>query len=148
MDTHAAAGEHRLGACIADPGGWGTAPNLRRFAITFAVSTNDDTALGVAGQVAFDWMQAGVDGSLRLRWSSVQRGDWVHRVKELRGYVWAVQPFTLEGQVESITFPSWRTRAENDTLAAGTATLFDALTCPKAVTKFLASTGGCEHCEP
>lgn len=98
MDTHAAAGEHRLGACIADPGGWGTAPNLRRFAITLAVSTNDAAALGVAGQVAFDWMQAGVDGSPRLRWSSVQRGDWVHRVKEFRGYVRAVQPFTVEAR--------------------------------------------------
>jgi hypothetical protein len=55
----------------------------------------------------------------KLRWSIMQRGYWVHGVSNLRDFIPAAEPFTMDGRVEQITCPILLTAAENDPLGAG-----------------------------
>ena len=54
---------------------------------------------------------------------------------------------TMKGRAEMIRCPTLIMAAENDALAIGAQTLFDALKCPKALIKFTAAEGAGGHCE-
>ena len=86
-------------------------------------------------------------GNAGQRWKVVQRGFWANGVGSLRDYFKETERFTMKGRAEMVRCPTLLTAAENDPLAIGAQTLFDALTCPKALIKFTAVEGAGGHCE-
>jgi len=147
LAPRAASGEPRLAACIADPGQWSLAGPFRPLAVKLGVSTDSAANLGELEQPVVDRLQQFVMASPALTWKVMRRGFWVHGVDNLRDYLRAVEPFTLEGRVDQITCPMLMALAENDPLAAGTQQFFDALRCPKTLLRFTAQEGAGDHCE-
>jgi alpha-beta hydrolase superfamily lysophospholipase len=147
LAPRAASSEHRLAACIADPGLFGIPEPLRRMLVQFGVSESAAADIGSLDQATLDKIDRAMSANERMRWTIHQRGFWVHGVDSLGGYLRAVQPFTLEGRVEDIRCPTLLTVAENDPLGAGAPAFYDALTCEKTLLRFTAADGAGEHCE-
>jgi dienelactone hydrolase len=142
-----ASGEHRLAACIADPGQPSIAGAFRGFMIKLGVPPEAVTNLGEIDQQILDGVWQAVMQNRKLRWSIVQRGFWVHGVDNLRDYLRLVEQFTMEGRAELIRCPTLMTLAEADPLTAGTQAFFDALRCPKDLIRFSSADGAGDHCE-
>jgi dienelactone hydrolase len=147
LAPRAASGEHRLGACIADPGfdgiwqgmvGMATAAGLPREAVD-ALPDADDQTLRTIG--------AGIEAEPHARWGVLKRGFWVNGADNLADWLKAIRPFTLEGRYSDIRCPTLLTMAENDPLSRGTPEMLDKLPCPKSLLRFTAAEGASEHCE-
>ena len=147
LAPRAASGEHRLAACIADPGQWGIADAFRGFAVKLGASPETSANLGELDEATLDRLTAVITKDPSLRWKLVQRGFWVHGVGGLRDYLRAIEDYTMKGRADAITCPTLLTLAENDPLTASTQTFFEALRCPKALLRFSAAEGASEHCE-
>jgi pimeloyl-ACP methyl ester carboxylesterase len=147
LAPRAASGEHRLAACVADPGLFGIPEPLRRMLVQFGVSESAAADVASLDQGTLDKIDGAMSANARMRWTIHQRGFWVHGVDSLGGYLRAVQPFTLEGRVEEIRCPTLITTAENDPLGAGAPAFYDALKCEKTLLRFTAADGAGEHCE-
>ena len=147
LAPRAASGEPRLAACIADPGQWSIAGSFRPLAVKLGASPDNAMNLGELPQAVIDRMWEFVMASRTLTWKIVQRGFWVHGVDNLRDYLRAVEPFTMDGRIEGLRCPTLMTLAENDPLAAGTEQFFDKLRCPKTLLRFSAQEGAGDHCE-
>jgi hypothetical protein len=87
-------------------------------------------------------------------WHGVKLGqpDWAADSRSLafdnlRDFLRAAEPFTMDGRAELIRCPTLLTFAENDPLGAGAQTFFDALRCPKELIRFTAAEGAGDHCE-
>jgi pimeloyl-ACP methyl ester carboxylesterase len=133
LSLRAATGEHRLAACIADPGLWGP------LAIFGAGQLPPDAG---AGQLAK------IDASsARGHWSLTQRGYFVHGVNTMQALFLELQKYTLDGLIENIACPTLITRAENDALSGTAQRVYDALVCPKELLEFAAADGAGDHCE-
>ena len=145
--ARAASAEHRLAACIADPGQWSIADGFRGAAIKLGATPEAVADLGAIDQALLERLEQTIFNNRKLKWSVVQRGFWVHGVSDLRAYLRSVEQFTMEGRAELIRCPMLLTLAENDPLATNTPAFFDALRCPKALIKFTAAEGAGEHCE-
>lgn len=92
-------------------------------------------------------VQAMIDGNRDLRWKIVQRGYWANGRTGFRDYLSDVQRYTIQGRAEAIRCPTLITAAENDPLAKGAQTLFDALRREKRLVRFTAAEGAGDHCE-
>lgn len=147
LAPRAASGEHRLAACIADPGQPGLAEAFRGFLIKFGVPPEAVTNLGEIDQQVLEGIWQVVAADRKLRWNIVQRGFWVHGVDNLRDYLRSVEQFTMQGRIEQIRCPTLVTLAEDDPLAAGAQAFFDALRCRKDLIRFTAADGAGDHCE-
>ncbi|QDQ97536.1 alpha/beta hydrolase family protein [Tomitella fengzijianii] len=147
LAPRAASGEHRLAACIADPGQWDIADAIRRFLAAFGVPDADTVDVTGLDEATLAHLSAAIDADREMRWQIVQRGYWTTGVPDLRGFLRALAGFTLKDRVGGIRCPTLLTAAENDPLAADTAAFFDALTCPKALLRFTAAEGAGEHTE-
>ena len=147
LAPRAASGEHRLAACIADPGNWGIGPGMREFAIGFGLSEAEAAAFPNVDEATRQRMSDAVSADRRQRWRVIQRGYWVHGVSTLSDYLRSGEQFTLEGCVQKIRCPTLITCADRDPLARGAQSLFDALTCPKAIMHFNAAEGAGDHVE-
>jgi alpha-beta hydrolase superfamily lysophospholipase len=128
LAPRAASGEHRLAACIADPGNWGIGPGLRQFALGYGLSQAEADALPDLDEPTLRRMSDAISTNRRLRWSVIQRGFWVHGVRTLGDYLRSAERFTLEGRAEEIRCPTLITSADRDPLARGVSSLHDALT--------------------
>lgn len=133
LSLRAATGEHRLAACIADPGLWGP------LALFSGAAANP--------QAAAEKMQQMAANDPRLRWSLFARGYFVHGVDTAVALLEALQGFTLDGLVENIACPTLLTAAENDDLGKTAPRVYEALTCRKTLLKFSAAEGAGDHCE-
>lgn len=147
LAPRAASGEPRLAACIADPGQRSLAGSFRPLAVKLGASPESAQNLGELDQPVMDRLWQFVTASPVLTWKVALRGFWVHGVDNLRDYLRAIEPFTLDGRVDRITCPTLMTLAENDPLAAGTQQFFDELRCPKTLLRFTAQEGAGDHCE-
>jgi alpha-beta hydrolase superfamily lysophospholipase len=147
LAPRAASGEHRLAACIADPGQPGLAEAFRGFLTEFGVPAEATADLGEMDQDILDGIEQTVGADRGLRWRIVQRGFWVHGVGNLRDYLRAIEAFTMAGRTELISCPTLITLAEADPLTAGTQGFFEALRCPKDLSRFAAADGAGDHCE-
>jgi alpha-beta hydrolase superfamily lysophospholipase len=145
LAPRAASGEHRLAACVADPGEWSITGSIRGFAIKLGAAPDAVGNLAELDQQVLDRMEQ--VSTPKLRWSVIQRGYWVHGVSNLRDFLRVAEQFTMDGRVEQITCPTLLTAAENDPLGAGAQAFFDALLCPKTLIRFTAAEGAGEHCE-
>ena len=147
LAPRAASAEHRLAACIADPGQWSIADGFRGAAIKLGAPPEAVADLGAIDQALLERLEQTICNNRKLRWSVVQRGFWVHGVGDLRAYLHSVEQFTMVGRAELIRCPTLLTLAENDPLAANAQAFFDALRCPKTLVNFTAAEGAGEHCE-
>ena len=146
--ARAASVERRIAALIADPGHWGLADSTRatlRHMLKLPHNTVHDIA--ALDQSLLDKMEAKIRKNRQMNWMVVQRGFWVHGVNTLRDFLISTQLFTMESRAELIRCPTLITQAEKDPVAAGAATFFDALRCPKTLLRFTAAEGAGEHCE-
>jgi alpha-beta hydrolase superfamily lysophospholipase len=147
LAPRAASGEHRLAACIADPGNWGIGPGLRQLALEFGLPQAQADAIPNLDEATLQRMSDAISADRRLRWSVIQRGYWVNGVSTLGDYLRSGAQFTLAGRVEKIRCPTLITSADRDPLARGAQSLYDALMCPKAILHFTAAEGAGDHVE-
>jgi alpha-beta hydrolase superfamily lysophospholipase len=147
LAPRAASGEHRLAACIADPGLWSMASGIRAFCEKLGVPPEAAADLAHMDEAVLDKMWQAILSDRKLRWTIIQRGFWVNGVENLRDFLRCIMAFTLDGRVELIRCPTLITQAENDPLAASAQDLFEALRCPKALVRFNAAEGAGSHCE-
>jgi alpha-beta hydrolase superfamily lysophospholipase len=147
LAPRAASGEHRLAACIADPGLWSMTSGLRAFCIKLGVRAEAAANPGEIDQPLLDRMWQVIINDRKLRWTIVQRGFWVNGVENLRDYLRCIELFTMEHRAELIRCPTLITLAEDDPLAASAQTFFDALRCPKELVRFSSKEGASNHCE-
>ena len=147
LAPRAASGEHRLAACIADPGQWAMPNSFRGFAMRLGASTEEADNLGDISQSVLDRAWETITADPILRWSIVQRGFWVHGVDNLRDYFRSAEQFTMKGRADLIRCPTLLTAAEDDPLAKDTQYLFEQLQCPKTLIRFTRQEGAGDHCE-
>ncbi|HEY4198620.1 MAG TPA: alpha/beta fold hydrolase [Mucilaginibacter sp.] len=148
LAPRAASGEHRIAACIADPGQPGLADFFRRAAIKFLGASPDEVAdLGNISDELLEKLWSMITNNRKLAWSIVQRGFWVNGVQNLRDYLRSAETFTLVDRATLIQCPTLLTIAENDPLTVDTRSLYDVLVCPKTLIKFTADRGAGNHCE-
>jgi alpha-beta hydrolase superfamily lysophospholipase len=147
LAPRAASGEHRLAACIADPGLWSMTSGLRAFCEKLGLPAEAAANPADIEQALLDKMWQAISGDRKLRWTIVQRGFWVNGAKDLREFLRSITSFTLDGRAELIRCPTLITHAEDDPLAASAQDLFDALRCPKALVRFSSAEGAGTHCE-
>ena len=105
LAPRAASAEHRLAACIADPGQWSIADGFRGAAIKLGATPGAVADLGALDQVLLERLEQTIFNNRKLEWSVVQRGFWVHGVSDLRAYLRSVEQFTMEGRAELIRCP-------------------------------------------
>lgn len=147
LAPRAASGEHRLAACIADPGQRDLASGFRALAVRLGGTPAAAADLATLDDALVENMRQFVVGDRMLRWSIVQRGLWVHGVPTLRDYLRTAEAFTLDGRIERIRCPTLVTLAEDDPLTRGTQAFFDDLRCDKTLVRFTAEQGAGGHCE-
>jgi alpha-beta hydrolase superfamily lysophospholipase len=147
LAPRAATREHRLAACIADPGQWDIADSFRGFAQRLGASEEETTHLDDLADSTLERMWKIIQADRKLHWSIVQRGFWANGVSDLRGFIDKSIQFTLRDRVADISCPTLLTAAENDPLAASVTEFYDALTCTKNLIRFSAAEGAGEHCE-
>ncbi len=133
LALRAATAEHRLAACIADPGLFGI------LAVAGAGGQPDAAEL--------EKFNDAIEHDRMRHWSIVQRGFWVNGASSLADYMKTVSAFTLEGRLGSIRCPTLLTAAENDPLSTSAPRVLDGLQCRKTLIQFRASEGAGEHCE-
>jgi dipeptidyl aminopeptidase/acylaminoacyl peptidase len=147
LAARAASAEHRLAACVADPGLFGIADGMRQTFEKLGASPDSVRDLASVDEEVLQRIEEMEKESRHFSWSIVQRGYLVHGVDNLRDYLRAIQDYTLEGRVDSINCPMLVTAAENDPLAAGAEDFFNKLRCRKALIRFTAAEGAGTHVE-
>jgi pimeloyl-ACP methyl ester carboxylesterase len=148
LAVRAASGEHRLSACIADPGLFSMASVFGQFATALGVP-EAAAAGGLASldDASLDRIGAGLAANPRVKWSIVQRGYWVQGVSTLREFFTSCEQYTLEGRLEWVRCPTLVTMAEKDGRAASALQVYEGLRSPKALMRFAAAEGAGSHCE-
>lgn len=147
LSTRAASGEHRLAACIADPGFPGIASGFIDIAIKLGVPSEEAIKLGRMDPKHLDRMWRMVEGDRKLHWSVVQRGFWVNGASDFAGFLDKVGQFALGDRVGQIRCPTLLTYAENDHLNHHVDEVFSQLKCRKSLIRFTAEEGAGDHCE-
>lgn len=87
LGLRAASGEHRLAACIADPGLFGMSAGFRRFAIALGIPEAAAADLSHLDDGVLDRMSARIAADRKLTWSILRRGYWVQGVRTLRDFL-------------------------------------------------------------
>lgn len=147
LAPRAASGEPRLAALIADPGLWSIAEPVPGFAAALGIPPEAVADLHAVPDAAIETMERAIAADRRLSWSFVRRGYWVHGVGNLRDYLTAILPFTLDGCAEAIRCPTLVTAAESDVRAVSAERVFAALPGQKTLIRFTAAEGAGGHCE-
>jgi pimeloyl-ACP methyl ester carboxylesterase len=144
LAPRAASGEPRLAALIADPGQWDLMQAMKdQLPLPQAVR---DRLPNVTAQ-DLQPLQDLIDKNLSLRWAFKQRGEWVHGVDSLLGYIQAMDDYRLSTVARKIACPSFISAAESDPVSKYAAMLYAALNCPKTLVHFTNAEGAGDHCE-
>lgn len=147
LAARAASGEHRLAACISDPGLLGGADQLRQALVNRGASRDAVADLGRVDDAIVNGFEDMIKKDPHANWSIVQRAFWVHGVESVREYFSCLQPYTLSGRIEAIQCPTLVTFADSDPLASTAHELFDRLRCQKTLMTFTAAEGAGMHVE-
>jgi pimeloyl-ACP methyl ester carboxylesterase len=147
LAPRAASGEHRLAACIADPGLWSMTSGMRAFCEKLGLPAEAAANPAEMEQPLLDKMWQAISADRKLRWTIVQRGFWANGAENLREFLRCISSFKLDGRAELIRCPTLITHAEDDPLASSAQELFDALQCPKTLLRFTSAEGAGTHCE-
>lgn len=147
LAPRAASVEHRLAACIADPGLWSIVGQFRDVVGKLGATPDAVNNLGDLDAQMLARLTQTIAAEPQLKWKIMQRGFWTHGVDNLGDYLRSAEQFTMDGRAEAIGCPTLLTQAENDPLARGAQDFFDRLTCPKTLLRFSAAEGAGSHCE-
>jgi pimeloyl-ACP methyl ester carboxylesterase len=145
LAPRAASGEHRLAACIADPGQWDLLEAIKGFFTSLPKEALED--LPEIDPSLLKPFEEQIMGDASLRWSIAQRAFWVHGIDSLADYLRIAKDYQLSEVVDKIRCPTLVTRAENDPVANFAGRLYDALRSPKELLRFTAAEGAGDHCE-
>jgi alpha-beta hydrolase superfamily lysophospholipase len=141
LAPRAATGEHRLAACIADPGLYAPGAVAQQMA-----PPEYRPQLAAGDAAALEPVFAKLMQSPMLAFT-LNRGMLVHGKDSPLAFLQCMQEYTLEERAGQITCPTLVCQAENDVRASQSQELYDALTCPKKLLFFSDSEGAGEHCE-
>ena len=147
LALRAASADHRLAACIADPGSDGIWAEFLGMAKVGGMPQEVIDALPDADDATLQALLAGIESSPHAKWGVLQRGFWVNGADNLGDWLKAVEPFALGPRAADIRCPTLLTAAENDALAKGVPAIYATLTCPKTLLRFTAAEGAGDHCE-
>jgi pimeloyl-ACP methyl ester carboxylesterase len=147
LAVRAASGEHRLAACIADPGLFSMSAGFGKFLSALDLPPGATTCLGDVDEGVLTKVSAMIAAHPRLTWSVIRRGYWVQGVRTLRNFLKSVDTFTLDGRIGLVQCPTLLTMAEHDSLSESAPEVYDALRCPKTLIRFTAAQGAGDHCE-
>jgi pimeloyl-ACP methyl ester carboxylesterase len=144
LAPRAACFEHRLAACIADPGQFDlfAAAQTRLPRVLARQLPNGNRLLLAVLARLLDRVAAHPSHGWGLR-----RGQWVHSVASPLDYLRVTQAYSVRGLAEQIRCPTLVCHAEEDTIAAQAPQLFAALRCRKDYFTFSAAEGAGAHCE-
>jgi pimeloyl-ACP methyl ester carboxylesterase len=145
LAPRAASGEHRLAACIADPGFWDLF-EANKAGLSALPKETFDRLPDVDPSVLEPFMEK-IRATPKLRWSVVQRNFWVHGVDSLLDFLKVSVDYSLKeaaGQIRCPTLLGW---SESDPLSWNAERIYDALTCPKELVRFMNAEGAGDHCE-
>lgn len=144
-----ATGEHRLAACVADPGLSDAGAVGRRMLLQFGATPERVADLNNIDQTILDSIMRFVENNRSMKWSIVQRGFWANGVDNPKDFLIKSNTFTLDGRIEMIKCPTLLTASENDKVNTfeEVETFFSKLQCPKQLIKFYADRGASDHCE-
>ena len=145
LAPRAASGEHRLAACIADPGQWDMLEAMKGFFSSLPKEALED--LPDIDPSLLKPIEERIMSDASLRWSVVQRAFWVHGIDSLANYLRIAKAYQLSTVVDKIRCPTLVTQAENDPVSRFAGRLYDALTCPKEFFRFTEAEGAGDHCE-
>src|SRR5215218_7263787 len=145
LAPRAASSEHRLAACIADPGLWDM---LEAAKARFSALPKDvlEKFPDVDPEVLEPFVEH-IQATPTLRWAIVQRAFWVHGIDSLSEYLQISQDYSLKEVVSQIRCPTLLTWAESDPLSWNAERIYDRLTCPKELIRFHDAQGAGDHCE-
>jgi alpha-beta hydrolase superfamily lysophospholipase len=145
LAPRAASGEHRLAACIADPGQWDLVEAMKGFLSSLTKEALDN--LPDIDPSVLKPIEEHIMSDSSLRWSVAQRAFWVHGVDSLADYLHVAKDFELSSVVDRIQCPTLVTRAENDPVGNFAQRLYEALKSPKELLYFTEAEGAGDHCE-
>ncbi len=147
LAPRAASGEHRLAACIADPGQWDMLEAIKGMFAQFGMSKEVVDSLPDVDSKALEPFFEAVDNSPQLTWTFKQRGLWVHGVDSLMDWLRITPQYSLSDRIDGIRCPTLVTWAESDPVAGFAEKLYEALSCPKTLVRFTNAEGAGDHCE-
>jgi pimeloyl-ACP methyl ester carboxylesterase len=145
LAPRAASGEHRLSACIADPGLWDLLEAMKSRFSALPKEVLDEFP-GVDPAVLEPIMEH-IEATPALRWAIVQRAFWVHGIDSLSQYLKIASDYSLKKVANQIRCPTLLTWAESDPLSWNAERIHEDLTCPKALIRFTNAEGAGDHCE-
>jgi pimeloyl-ACP methyl ester carboxylesterase len=144
LGPRAASAEHRLAACIADPGELSLFAEMKSRMPKFIareLPEGNPLVLGVLSLMLNRRLRHDTAG-----WG-LRRGQWVHGVKSPLAYLLATRDYTLEGRAERIRCPTLICSAEEDDIGVTADRLYASLACAKTRMVFSAKEGAGAHCE-
>jgi pimeloyl-ACP methyl ester carboxylesterase len=145
LAPRAASSEHRLAACIADPGLWDM---LEAAKARFSALPKDvlEKFPDVDPEV-LEPFEEHIQETPALRWAIIQRGFWVQGVDSLSEYLHIAEDYSLKEVVSQTRCPTLLTWAESDPLSWNADRIYDQLSCPKELVRFYDGEGAGDHCE-
>ena len=145
LAPRAASSEHRLAACIADPGLWDM---LEAAKARFSALPKDvlEKFPNVDPEVLEPIVEH-IQETPTLRWAIVQRGFWVQGVGSLSEYLKLAEDYSLKEVASQIRCPTLLTWAESDPLSWNAERIYDRLTSQKRLVRFYDAEGAGDHCE-
>ncbi len=145
LAPRAASGEHRLAACIADPGFWDLF-EANKAGLSSLPKETFDKLPDVDPSVLEPFMEK-IRANPKLRWSIVQRNFWVHGVDSLLEFLKVSVDYTLKEVAVQIRCPTLLGWSESDPLSWNAERIYESLTCPKKLVRFMNAEGAGDHCE-
>jgi pimeloyl-ACP methyl ester carboxylesterase len=145
LAPRAASAEHRLAACIADPGLWDLLEAMKaRFS---ALPKNVLDKFPDVDPAVLEPFVEHIRTTPALRWAIVQRAFWVHGIDSLSEYMRISQDYSLKEVAGHIRCPTLLTWAESDPLSWNAERIYGSLRCPKEMIRFTDVEGAGDHCE-
>ena len=147
LAPRAASGEHRLAACIADPGQWDMLEAVKGMFVKFSVPQEIVDRLPNVDPKALQPVFDAVEKSPQLNWTLKQRNLWVHGLDSMMDFVRITPQYSVSDRADDIRCPTLITWAENDPVAGDAEKLYEALTSQKTLLRFTNEEGAGGHCE-
>src|SRR5919107_2171293 len=145
LAPRAASGEHRLAACIADPGFWDLF-EANKAGLSSLPKETFNKLPDVDPSVLEPFMKK-IRANPKLRWSIVQRNFWVHGVDSLSEFLKISEDYSLKEMAAQIRCPTLLGWSESDPLSWNAERIYDSLTCPGELVRFMNAEGAGDHCE-
>ena len=130
LAPRAASAEHRLAACIADPGQWPLADFFRAFAGKIGIPASAVADLGALDEADIQRVERAIDGIASCAGKSCSAASG-RTGKQDCATISPRPTLHNEGPGRGHPGPTLLTAAENDPLAEGAQTFYDALRCQR-----------------